>query len=370
MVAVILIAAVCLAYANGANDNFKGVATLFGSGTSDYRRALTWATITTFCGSLSAIVLAEELLKRFSGGGLIDETVVSDVRFVAAVALGAGITVLSATRIGMPVSTTHALVGALAGAGWAAGSAINSEKLMGSFFLPLLVSPVLALGATCLIYPIFRFAREALGVTRRTCICIGVQTMENGPVMEPAAALQKVDLLTATVGDVVTCRDQYVGRVLGLDAASTLDRAHFLSAGTVSFARGVNDTPKIAALLLVTPHLPGSAGIVLVAMAIAVGGILSARRVAEVMSHRIAPMNHGQGFTANLATGVVVLTASRLGLPVSTTHVSCGALFGMGAFTGEARWKIIGTILLAWLFTLPAAAITAAAVHLLLSPLA
>jgi PiT family inorganic phosphate transporter len=78
------------------------------------------------------------------------------------------------------------------------------------------------------------------------------------------------------------------------------------------------------------------------------------------MSHGITRMNHGQGFSANLVTAALVLAASRYGLPVSTTHVSCGALFGIGAVTGQARWKSIGTVLLAWVVTLPTAAILAA----------
>ena len=72
IIAIILFGVICLAYANGANDNFKGVATLFGSGTTDYRRALTWATITTLLGSLTAVVLAETLLKSFTGKGLVE----------------------------------------------------------------------------------------------------------------------------------------------------------------------------------------------------------------------------------------------------------------------------------------------------------
>jgi PiT family inorganic phosphate transporter len=74
------------------------------------------------------------------------------------------------------------------------------------------------------------------------------------------------------------------------------------------------------------------------------------------MSHRITAMNHGQGFTANLVTSVIVIGASRFGMPVSTTHVSCGALFGIGTITGQARWSAIGKILTAWVTTLPLAA--------------
>ena len=74
------------------------------------------------------------------------------------------------------------------------------------------------------------------------------------------------------------------------------------------------------------------------------------------MSKKITTMNHGQGFTANVITGVIVIGASRMGLPVSTTHVSCGSLFGIGAISGGAQLKTIGTILLAWITTLPLAA--------------
>jgi phosphate/sulfate permease len=109
----ILITGILLAYANGANDNFKGVATLFGSGTTNRKHALIWATLTTLLGSLCAIWLAGELLERFSGRGIISDTLTANPVFTTAIAIGAGLTVLLATRLGMPVSTTHALVGAL-----------------------------------------------------------------------------------------------------------------------------------------------------------------------------------------------------------------------------------------------------------------
>ena len=133
-VVFILIAVLCLAFANGGNDNFKGVATLFGSGTTNYRGALAWATITTLLGSLTAVFLANRLLANFSGRGLVADGLVTDVDFVAAVGLAAGLTVLLATRVGMPISTTHSLLGALVGAGWAAGSAINLGETRRRFF--------------------------------------------------------------------------------------------------------------------------------------------------------------------------------------------------------------------------------------------
>ncbi len=69
---ILIVIVLALAYANGANDNFKGVATLFGSGTANYRGALLWATLSTFLGSLTAVFLAGQLLTIFSGWGLVD----------------------------------------------------------------------------------------------------------------------------------------------------------------------------------------------------------------------------------------------------------------------------------------------------------
>lgn len=146
MLLIILLIAVCfLAYSNGANDNFKGVATLFGSGTTSYKSAITWATVTTLFGSVTAIFLASVLVKNFSGKGLVPDELIQAPEFAVSIALGAGITVFLATRIGMPVSTTHGLVGALFGSGVVAvGSAFNFAKLGSAFLVPLIVSPLMA----------------------------------------------------------------------------------------------------------------------------------------------------------------------------------------------------------------------------------
>src|SRR6266404_32093 len=86
-----------LAYSNGANDNFKGVATLFGSGTCSYRQALLWATITTLGGSLLALYFAGGLVDSFRGKGLVPDAVTQQPAFVLAVSVGAALTVLLAT---------------------------------------------------------------------------------------------------------------------------------------------------------------------------------------------------------------------------------------------------------------------------------
>ncbi len=121
----------------------------------------------------------------------------------------------------------------------------------------------------------------------------------------------------------------------------------------VGFARSVNDTPKIAALLLASGMTGMGWKLGWVAAAMALGGWLNSRRVAETMSNRITDLNPGQGLTGNIVTALLVLGASRMGLPVSTTHVSCGAIFGIGAAGGGAQKKTIAQILVTWVTTLP-----------------
>jgi inorganic phosphate transporter, PiT family len=357
----ILVAVGCLAFANGANDNFKGVATLFGSGTASFRNALSWATATTFAGSIAAVFLAEKLLKAFGGRGLVPDELASQPAYAAAVALGAGLTVLLATRVGMPISTTHGIVGALIGAGFAAGVSVDVGRLGKDFVLPLLVSPLIALTATLVVYPIFRVVRRRLGVQEETCFCIGAETREIAVGITPTLALAHAQRLSLEWNTTVECRRRYAGRVIGVEASKALDALHYVSAGAVSFARGLNDTPKIAALLLLAAWFGPVSAIAVVGVVIAIGGLLNARRVAETMSKKITPMNHGQGFTANLLTAAIVVNASLLGMPVSTTHVSCGSIFGIGLLTQQADYSMIGKILASWVFTLPVGALLGAA---------
>ena len=347
-----------LAYTNGANDNFKGVATLFGSRTTDYRRALWWATVTTLAGSLAAVLLSSGLITAFSGKGLVPEALVHDPVFLLAVGIGAALTVWLATVTGLPISTTHALTGALVGAGLASAGHVNVSRLGHQFFLPLAVSPVLSLALTSAAYSCLRFLRIRFGVARQMCLCVDGGLPQAVQIRPDGTAVLQTTGMALTIGQLSACRERYRGRVIGIDAQWVLDRLHYLSAGAVSFARGLNDAPKIVALLFAAPafRIPLETALVAVGVAMGLGGLLNARKVAFTMSERITSMNHGQGFTANLVTAGLVTMASWFGMPVSTTHVSCGSLFGLGAVTRSARWGTIRTILAAWLVTLPLAA--------------
>jgi PiT family inorganic phosphate transporter len=308
LTAFLIVAACCVAFTNGANANLKGVASLYGSGTTSFRAAILWGTLTTFAGALTAILASRGLLAAFSGKGLVPDALTQSPAFLLAVALGGAGTSFLATRLGFPVSTTHALTGALVGAGLAGGDhTVHLAPLVKTFVQPLLLSPLLAVAAGALVCTMLKAARLAPG--HRT---------------------------------------------------PTLDALHFLSGGAASFARGLNDTPKIAALFLIVQPLDIRWGIALVAVAMALGGFLDARRVGETLAKKITGMNPGEGFAANVATALLVTTANWNALPVSTTHVSVGSLTGIGLTTRQAHWKAVGGIVLSWLVTLPCAALLAA----------
>src|SRR5690349_21729888 len=103
MILLLFLATCFLAYSNGVNDNFKGVASIFGSKTTGYRTAICWTTVTTGAGSVAAIFMAQGLLESFSGKGLVPDALTVDPAFLLAVALGAGATVILATFLGFPI---------------------------------------------------------------------------------------------------------------------------------------------------------------------------------------------------------------------------------------------------------------------------
>lgn len=360
---MVCLAGCFLAYSNGANDNFKGVASLFGSRTCGYRTALTWATVATVAGSIAAIFLAHGLLSKFSGRGLVPDQLTSSPQFLFSVGFGAGATVILATWFGFPISTTHALTGALAGAGILAVG-VNGVKFAAlgkGFLVPLLLSPLLAVACGACLYLLFRIARLRAGITKELCVCLGVdQRVVSLPQPNGLLQAQLTPSLGLSAGEQAVCRQRYSGQVLGLHAGAVLNALHFLSAGAVSFARGLNDTPKIAALLLLSSFFDVPRAMLLVAAAMAVGGALNASKVAQTMSQGITDMNPGQGFAANLSTAFLVTTASYHGLPVSTTHVSVGSLIGIGITTRQVKWAPVTKILLSWVITLPCGAAFAA----------
>lgn len=311
MLILLIVAVGVVAFANGANANFKGVASLYGSGTTSLWVALLWGTAATFAGSLVAVYLASEMMTSFSGKGVVDDGLVASPRFLAAVAVGAATTSLLANRLGFPVSTTHALVGAIVGAGLAGtGGFVNFSPLWKNFVFPLLFSPLVAFVFGVVVLTLFQSMK-----------CVPTRSHR------------------------------------------FLNVAHFMSAGAASFSRGLNDTPKMAALLMLVPHFSPMIASLFVGFLIAVGAMVDARRVAETLGKKITGMTPGQGFAANLVTSLLVTTASLHSMPVSTTHVSVGSMLGIGAVTSQARWRSVGYVFLAWITTVPCAGLFAASAY-------
>jgi len=364
---LVFISVMLLAYANGANDNFKGVATLFGSGTAAYRRALYWAAGATTAGSLCSLFLAHGLLVKFSGKGLASDALIQTPAFLFAVAAGAGLTVLSATRLGLPISTTHALLGAMVGVALPSTlGQFNAMPLLHNFVLPLLLSPLLSMLLAMTMHWVVMQRATGKCLDKPLCLCVEQKPL---PVFAPpfggmALADSEPSL---TLDQLTACASRNATVLFGFAPQRWLDSLHYFSAGCVCFARGLNDTPKIAALLWLTPNYELSAVILLIALAMLLGGLLNARRVAETMSHNITTIDHRQGLVANLTTAFLVIVASRFGMPVSTTHVAVGALLGIGCVNGQPKCGMATTIALSWLLTLPCATLFGALVYSLVA---
>lgn len=361
MLLVVVTGVLLLAFANGANDSFKGVATLWGSGRYRYATVLVWATATTFLGALLGGVLAGGLVKVFDGSALLGTSAKLDAAFLASAALGAAATVLLATRLGLPISTTHALTGSLIGSGlWAFGGAtLNWAALAAILVLPLLFSPLVAMGLTFLASP-----RLAHWLRERSCVCLTEPApqlihLDEAAVASPSyfPALRVAHRADCNRGD-------------ELAHWNTEEIAHWSSAGLISFSRGLNDSPKIAALALAAGVLAPAASYFLVASVMALGGLVAARGVAHKMARQVTQIEPVPGLSANLAGALLVGVASRLGMPVSTTHVTLGGIFGVGLRERErTNWALVRQITMAWLITLPVGALMGVATYLLLTTL-
>ncbi len=372
-VLLILAVGTFVAYANGANDVSKGVATLVGSGVSDYRKAIHWGTAWTAVGGLAAATFAGAMVTTFGSGLLAADTIPT---FAAALAtiVGAAAWVLLATRTGLPVSTTHAIVGSLAGvAAFAYGiDGVKWSTLGGKIFLPLLLSPVVSLVLTA---ALLRAGKALAGrpASGNDCVCAELEPVvvmgSRGGTTSRSVALAaeatQFRLVTGTADTCTTARPV----VLRL----TLDHLHWFTSGATSFARGLNDAPKMVALVLVASALTSGSAVgvplafTMITLGMVVGSLVGDRRVTEVLAENVTPMDNRQGFVANLVTAGLVTAGAIGGLPMSTTHVSSSGIIGAatGQSDGALNLKTVRDMLLAWVITLPAAALLGVLTYIL-----
>lgn len=356
-----------VAYANGSNDVSKGIATLAGSGVTDYRRAIRWGTLWTGVGGIAAAFLARAMVRTFGSDLLVPGTHAS---FSAAFAIiaGAALWVAFSTVKRLPVSTTHAIVGSVAGVATLAYGAggVNWTAITGKIALPLLLSPVAALGLTA---ALLRIRKPRPRGPEHDCVCAeviqpDVTTVSGGDstamLASAPVAVPQIRMTTCKAGEEHSLR-------------ITVDHLHWLSSGATSFARGLNDTPKMVAILMGAALLSGNMALppfayfVAIVLGIVLGSWVAGRGVTEMLARDVIPMDNREGFIANLVTSTLVGGGAVLGWPMSTTQVASGAIMGIGS-TGEKKlnWKSVRAMLLAWIVTLPGAAILGAASYILL----
>ncbi len=354
MIVVVLLTGALIAFANGQNDVSKGIATLVGSGVTNHRRAIVWGALWTGAGGLAAAVLAGAMVATF-GKGLLVAGTTATLAAALAMLLGAAVWVMIATRTGLPVSTTHAIVGSLTGVtviAYGAG-AIHWASLERKIVLPLLLTPLVALAATALL---LRATRRP-GTVAADCACV-----------VPARAAIIADGALCAAARVAMVPPRLVLATSAACAAApvtarvTINHLHWLTSGATSFARGLNDAPKIVALSLAGAILTGEAitgptWFVVITAAMVAGSLYGGLRVTRVLAERVTRMDHHEGFVANLVTAVLVGLGAWQGLPLSTTHVSTGAIVGAGTQrAGAIDWRTVRGLLLAWVVTLPCAA--------------
>ncbi|WP_306215269.1 inorganic phosphate transporter [Actinoplanes sp. RD1] len=332
MTAAIIVMLIALAAANGANDVSKGVATLAGAGVAAYRTAILWGAATTLIGGLLSIQLGRGMGSLFSKG-IVDAT--PSAAFALSILLATAAWVLLASLLKLPVSTTHAMVGSLVGAGLIlAPSAVQWSGVAQKVVLPLLLSIVVAYGISLALGTAAKLARRRL---QPELVPAGAATAHEAPAAETPRRVDRV-----------------------------ITVLHWISSGATGCARGLNDTPKIAAIggfALIPAGYSYTTVSLLVVTAMALGS-LAGIRVARTLGEKVLKMSHLEGFTANLTTAGLVGSGALLAMPMSTTQVSTGAIVGAaGGQLSRLSGKTLRDFAIAWLITPVFGAAVAATVY-------
>jgi inorganic phosphate transporter, PiT family len=336
-----------LAAANGANDNGKGVATLAGANIASYKKALLWANLSTLSGALLSGVMASRMLKIFSSGIVSTKPTAA---FTLAVLVGVSSWVAIATFGKLPVSTTHGIVGALIGAGLIFSPAsVSLGPLFARFALPLFLSIVVSYLVSATLNYFFRSLPQ--------CTCVQLNLLETGSMQLP-----QLNVVQSTSVD-CKAHNSFI--------ALHVDQLHWVSSGLVGFGRGLNDTPKIVAIAVAGVGLAGltsTAFLILVSLAMFAGGMAASRRIARRMGEDIVKMDAREGALANLTTSMLLALGANLGWPMSTTHVSSGAITGV-VRTEKSRLKAatLRDFVIAWIVTPPVTGLIAIASYLVIT---
>jgi inorganic phosphate transporter, PiT family len=304
-------------FTNGFHDTANVVATSISTRAIGPKQAVTLASLLNFAGAFISLKVAATIGKGFVDTDAVTTTV------VFAGLVGAIVWNLITWSYGLPSSSSHALIGGLVGSAVAAQgfSAVNGGGLLGNLIVPAIIAPVVAF----------------------------------------AAAGTSILLVYRIVGRL---RPGPVGRGFRLGQVA--------SGGLLALSHGTNDAQKtmgVITLALIANgdiaannfHVPDWV-VISAASAISLGTFTGGWRIIKTLGTRIINMDPAQGFAAQGAGAAVILAASSVGYPLSTTHVISGGIMGAGAAKrfSAVRWGVAGNIVGAWIMTLPAAGILGA----------
>ncbi|WP_033290369.1 inorganic phosphate transporter [Amycolatopsis jejuensis] len=314
LVAVVICTALVFDFTNGFHDTANAMATSIATGALRPRVAVAISAVLNLAGAFLSVEVAKTI-----SSGLVDETRIGPA-IVFGGLIGAIVWNLFTWYVGLPSSSSHALFGGLIGATWvsAGTDSVHFGKIVDKVLVPAAASPVIAgVAAAVVTYLVYKFFVRRSGG-----------------------------------------RGFRIGQIV--------------SASLVSLAHGTNDAQKtmgvITLTLVAAGNLPAGAGppvwvIISAASALALGTYLGGWRITHTLGKGLTDIEGPQGFSAQTSSAAVILLSSHLGFPLSTTHVCSGGIVGSGVGRREApvRWRMAGRMVLAWLFTLPAAGVVGAA---------
>jgi PiT family inorganic phosphate transporter len=397
-----VLAGAYMAWNIGANDCANAMASAVGAKVITLRQALVLATILTFIGATFVGSHVAQTVRK----GIVDSQVLGSPKLIwmglLSALLAASLWVCLSTYKNLPVSTTHSIVGAMIGVGLVAGgpSAVHWGKVV-QIVISWISSPLLSGLAAFLIIKfidktILSRMDTAKGAVRTSPILVAatvfivtlslfLETPLGQKLSIHGAGVIVIPLLVAVLGYLVcffTLRAMFIKGKVGV-AEEVFRYLQVMTSCYVSFGNGANDVANAMGPLAgiyfiystgsVGEHAPVPVWLLAFGGAAICAGLWTwGYRVIETMGSKITELTSVRGFTVEFSAASVILIASMMGLPVSTTHAAVGAYVGVGlarGLQGLLDLSILARITIYWIITVPVAAATSAAIYILLSAL-
>ncbi|MBN2589660.1 MAG: inorganic phosphate transporter [Sedimentisphaerales bacterium] len=398
-----------MAWNIGANDVANSMACAVGSKSLSLFWAVTLAAICNFCG---AVLVGGQVANTVRKGIIDTQAFSQDPNLLAqgmlCALLAAAIWLNLASYFGMPVSTTHSIVGAIIGFGiLEAGFGYVHWDKFGQIVASWVISPVVGAVLAFLIFKIISIyilssEKPAIAAQKGVPICFfvvfttiflsiiykGLKNLHLDLSASKAIVISVLGgLIAAIVSKLVSIKKNNCNEDLPIEEQLVNVENIFtvlviISSCTVAFAQGANDVANaigpLAAIaeIVKTNAVPGEVPVniwflVLGGFGISIGLITFGYRVMRLVGMKVTEITPSRGVAANLAGMMTVLTCSKMGLPVSTTHTLIGAILGVGLARGitAINRKIVKSIFTSWIATVPVAAVFTILLYLIMSNL-